>query len=243
MILIIGGTIDAVQIAGILSKEQKIMVSTTTRYGAELAKSDNVVVSQLAMDLKQMQVFFRENNITKLIDASHPFAAEVSENAMKASVLCGVQYYRYEREIEIYDDASYYSSYDEMVDYLSTTEGNILLTIGSKNVNLFSSLGVDRLIARVLPVVESLDICERAGLSPMNIIAMKGRISSELNQELIRYYNIKHVVSKDSGKSGGVPQKIDAARKTDVEMHILRRPQIEYPRKFSSIEMLISNLN
>ena len=113
----------------------------------------------------------------------------------------------------------------EAAEYLSRTEGRILLAIGSKELAAFRGLDPERLCPRVLPAQASLSACEAAGIPHRNIIAMQGPFTRELNAALIRQYGIAWLVTKDGGTVGGFPEKAAAARETGAGLIVLRRPE------------------
>lgn len=243
MIWLIGGTSDALKIADLLlANNKKVLVSTTTSYGTLLAKGSNIQIIQEKLDKGEMLAVLANYSIDTVIDASHPFANIVSQNAIAVCKQAGVRYIRFERESIEIKDLEYYNSYAQMAETLHATKGNILLTIGSKNIHQFSCLGCERIIARVLPVKESIELCEVAGLKAHQIIAMKGRMSMETNKALMVEYDIKHLITKDSGEAGGLFEKVDAAKQLGVNIHILKRPAIEYPVLYNDYKTLIHNL-
>ncbi len=243
MIWLIGGTSESIKIANLLALANlNVLVSTTTTYGAQLAALQNIKVIKKEMLLNDMLDVIKINKINTTIDASHPFAQNVSKNAIKACHKSNIQYIRFEREVTPIINGVYYNTYEQICDVLKSTNGNILFTIGSKNINQFKSLQSERLIARVLPVNDSLELCKDAGLKAHQIIAMKGRMTKDTNKAIMLEYKIKHLVTKDSGEEGGVIEKVDAANELGIKIHVLKRPSIEYPKTFQHIEDLVSHL-
>ncbi len=229
MIWVIGGTSDANKIVEMLLESGKrILVSTTTTYGSQLAQKKDVTIIQKQLTKEDMHQLLQDYNISKVVDASHPFAQLVSENAIEVCQNNNIPYVRFERKVKEYANASYYQNYDDLIQALKQTNGDILLTIGSKNISLFSTIR-DRIIARVLPVQYSIVLCENAGLKAHQILAMKGRVKTSTNIALMTEYNITHLVTKDSGEAGGMDEKIEAAKECNVNVHILNRPVINYP--------------
>ena len=80
----------------------------------------------------------------------------------------------------------------ECVELLSKLPGNILLTTGSKELHAYAAREEirERLFVRVLPGVESIEICHREQIPGKQIIAMQGPFGTELNEALIRQYDI-----------------------------------------------------
>ena len=109
------------------------------------------------------------------------------------------------------------------VEYLKSTEGNILLTTGSKELPAYAELH-NRIYARVLPMQASLDICAHSGIAPERIIAMQGPFDEEMNLDLLKMTKAKYMVTKDTGGPGGYGAKISAAKKAGVQAIIIGRP-------------------
>lgn len=238
MIWIFGGTSDANKIATSLTKSYPVIISTATGYGNKLAKETGAFVKEGRLDCTEITAEFNANKVKLVIDATHPFASEVSLNAIKACKLANLPYVRYERQSIICENAFHYCSYDEMLEALANSTGNILLTIGSNNLIRFAGLNTERLVARVLPVNESLEKCAEAGIMPHQIIATKGKFSTEMNLAFIKEYQISHIVMKESGAEGGTQEKIEAAKMADISVHILKRPEVPYPLIATNIKDL-----
>ena len=66
-----------------------------------------------------------------------------------------------------------FADYESCVQALTDTSGNILLTTGSKELAVFAPLK-ERLFVRVLPGLESIGLCEKAGIRGKQILAMQG---------------------------------------------------------------------
>jgi len=113
---------------------------------------------------------------------------------------------------------------------LDGTEGNILLTTGSKELNKFSNIKgfSDRVFARVLPSKESLELCEKAGLPSAHVFAAQGPFSALFNIAHISMVDAKWLVTKDGGNKGGFGDKVSAAINSGVKLIIIGRPpQVE----------------
>lgn len=244
MIWIIGGTSDAMQLVKLVKQkgEKSLLVSTTTKYGAQLAQQQDVTVTQQQLSQSEMQKLIDINQINLVIDASHPFAQVVSENAIAACKAKSVRYIRFERAAVPLKNGKYYSSYTEIVNELKSKKGNVFLTIGSKNLDAFNELERDRIFPRVLPVVDSIEQCDKVNIPPHQIIASKGLVSAATNKAIMVEYDIQHLVSKDSGKAGGLFEKLDAANELNIPVYILQRPQINYPEMYNDMQLLLDSM-
>jgi precorrin-6A/cobalt-precorrin-6A reductase len=243
MIWVIGGTSNASEICERLAVAGlSVVVSVTTDFGRQLSEFSGIEVVQGKLSLQGMEQLIQNYRVRLVVDASHPFATEVSTNAMLAAKTTGVPYLRFERANTRFANATYVDSYEEAVAYLADKQGNILLTTGSKFVAKFIPLGVERLYARVLSTSDSVALCEQAGLKPVNIIAMCGVGSVALNMALLNEFDIRFLVTKESGTEGGLQEKIEAAKLVNAEVIIIQRPTINYPEVYSDYDLLMARI-
>jgi precorrin-6A/cobalt-precorrin-6A reductase len=246
MIAIFAGTKDGREITEkLVEKHIPLVVFTATAYGKSLiGKDKSVKIYSHPLDKKDMEEVFVKENIKIIIDATHPYAENISKNLICVSKTTGIKYIRYERPSLVkrgQEDCRFFKRYEEILGYLMLKTGNILLTTGSNNLGVFTeNIVTDRLYARVLPVPEVINKCYELGLGPKNIIAMEGPFSRELNEAIIKSYNIKFLVTKDSGEIGGMQEKIDATRNTDCELIVLERPILNYGDTYKKIEDIVS---
>ena len=235
-VILFGGTDEGHKIADFLSEKNiSHIVCVATEYGAEILGNKNVRVGR--MTAEEMKAFFKENGAKIVVDATHPYADKVTEN-IKAS--CGCKYIRVVRE-DIGSEDFYgkcFKNVGQAVDYLKSTNGNILITTGSKEIAEFAPL-CERAFARVLPSEESLRLCLKAGFEPKRIICMQGPFSKDFNSALIRELDIKYLVTKRTGKSGGFPEKVEAAKENNTECVIIERPVQENGLTVTETEKLI----
>ncbi|MGL5507809.1 MAG: cobalt-precorrin-6A reductase [Paraclostridium sp.] len=242
MILVLGGTSDSNCICKIINELNKeYIVSVTTQYGADLVStiSKNIVISK--MNLDEMINFTKCNNITLIIDATHPYAIEVSKNAVKTADMLELDYIRYERkslvdEIE-YEKVIKVSGTKDAYDLANRIGNNIFLGTGSKTLKEYvDNLKSKKIVARVLPTVEVIKQCEDMGLNADNIVAMKGPFSESINEEIYKHYNIDLVITKESGKEGGFLEKVNAAKNLDIPIIVIIREKVDYPLLTNDIE-------
>lgn len=160
------------------------------------------------------------------VDATHPYAAQASQNIRAACGEAGTPLLRLLREESaVPEGTKIVSSASEAAEWLGGTEGNILLTTGAKELGVFAPLGGERLYPRVLPLASSLAACEESGVPGRNILALQGPFSQELNEALIRQYHIRYLVTKDGGRTGGFAEKAAAAQATGTALVLIRRPR------------------
>lgn len=243
MIWVVGGTSNATEICErLVVAGLSVVVSVTTDYGRQLSEFQGIEVVQGKLSREEMEHLIQTRGVRLIVDASHPFASEVSENAMEAAKSTGMPYLRFERANTRFESGTYVDSYEEAIAYISDKQGNILLTTGSKFVAKFIPLGVERLFARVLSTSDSVALCEQAGLKPVNVIAMCGVGSVALNLALLKEFNIRFLITKESGVEGGLQEKIEAAKLVNAEVIIIQRPAINYPEVYSDYDLLMSRI-
>ena len=159
------------------------------------------------------------------VDATHPYAVEVTKSVRRACSEAGVPHRRLLRDRSADTDALVVDSAEAAAELLADREGNILLATGMKELPAFAGISPARLYPRVLPTGDSIAACERAGIPHRNVIAMQGPFSRELNEALIRQFHIVYLVTKDGGKAGGFQEKVQAAENTGIELVLIRRPE------------------
>lgn len=234
---IFSGTTEGRLLSGKLAKLGILVhVFVATEYGSEVqGEIDGVSVHtgrKTAEDMKHAV-----ETVDLCIDATHPYAEEATKNIRKACQAAGVPYYRLKRSESrpsglAFDKAAggrmtISASSKEAVQWLRERDGNILLTTGSKELAQYAGLGAERLYPRVLPLHESIQACEAAGIPHRNIIAMQGPFGQQLNEALIRQYHIDYLVTKDGGKAGGFMEKLDAAAACGIPAVVIARPDDE----------------
>lgn len=244
MILVLGGTSDSIEICNLLNEKQvDYVISVTTAYGEELARkcTDKVILKKLT--LEDMIEYINMNNIKKIIDSTHPYAVEVSTNAIKASQVTNIKYIRFERESLIkeidYKNKYIVSDIDEACEIANKIGKNIFIGTGSKNLYLYKEkIKNKNLIPRVLPTSQVLISCEELGFNADNIIAMKGPFSVEMNEATYKQYNIDLVITKESGEAGGFLEKIKACENLNIPVIIIKRKEMSYPNTIGKIKEL-----
>ncbi len=100
MILLAGGTKDSRIIAEkLLGDNHKVIVTTATEYGGQLISNLDLEVRVAKLDLEGLENLANEMGVSQIVDATHPYAIEISNNLLKLSTILAVPYYRYERSM------------------------------------------------------------------------------------------------------------------------------------------------
>ena len=206
----------------------KAFVCVATDYGETLIPhGGNIEISAGRLDGEAMRRLFEERRFDAVIDATHPFATLVSETIQSACRDTATEYLRLNRDDGGTDaDAVYVDSIQGAADYLAGHPGNALLATGSKELKPYTDVEgyQERFYPRVLPMKASLEACEAAGFAPAHIIAMQGPFSLDMNVATLKSIGAKYLVTKESGKSGGFSEKLEAARLSGAKCVVIGRP-------------------
>ena len=235
-ILIFSGTTEGRELAEALCARQiDCMASVATEYGREVMRQqEHLVIREGRMGEPEMEELMRTGTFLAVVDATHPYAVEVTEHIKESAKKTNLPYLRLsrstaaEREIAEHEWMIHtVADTQECVELLSKLPGNILLTTGSKELHAYAAREEirERLFVRVLPGVESIEICHREQIPGKQIIAMQGPFGTELNEALIRQYDIGVLVTKESGQAGGFPEKIRAAEHTKIPVVMIQNPE------------------
>jgi precorrin-3B C17-methyltransferase len=173
-----------------------------------------------------------------VLDATHPYAVEISRNLMELCREKGIPYARYERPDEIIPGKGVHLVDDvtAAAECANRLGKRLLLTTGSKNVDPFIALFKGELFIRMLPDPDLIRQLLEKEVSPKNIIAMQGPFSLSLNKAMLADFKIDCLVTKSSGKEGGYPEKIKAAGEMGIPVVVIKRPRMDYPMAFRSAE-------
>lgn len=229
-VIIFAGTTEGRTISEYLAScKVPVTACVATEYGETLlTENEYLKVHAGRMDQEEIAAFIREKGAELVIDATHPYAAVVSENVAAACEREQVDYVRLIRgsSAESVDQAVLVGSVDEAVEYLKKTEGNILATTGSKELFKYTQIpGFEkRVFARVLSTGEVVAACEKLGFVGKNLICMQGPFSEELNIAMLHQFDCKYLVTKETGKAGGFEEKLHAAKAAGATLVLVGRP-------------------
>ena len=235
-VLIYGGTTEGRRLAEKLAEAGiPSLVLVATEYGEQMMvpgeKSGRIQVRQGRLTAAEMAALYERERPAVIVDATHPYAEAVKKNIRESREgFRQIPYYRVCRNPEVpeeRDDARYFDSTADCVRALRSVTGNILLTTGSKTLSEFCRWPDlrERLYVRVLPSVESLEICREQGIRGDRIIAMQGPFSEEMNRQMLQETHSEILVMKESGRTGGEAARIQAAEKAGATCYIIRRPR------------------
>lgn len=232
-VILFGGTTEGRLLAKHLEQLRiPTDIAVATEYGKEVLRGEvsdcRVFVGR--MDDRQMEDFIRENGGSLVIDATHPYATEVTENITRACERLSVPVKRVIREsVPFPAQTVCVDSTREAVDYLAGQKGIVLITTGSKELHYFCGFpsARERLTARILPVEQSVSLARQNGFADAQLICEAGPFSTAQNLEAIRRVHADFLLTKDTGREGGFPEKMEAAERAGIVPVVIRRPTVE----------------
>ena len=212
-----------------LKENKKILASVATELGAQMLEEYPIDVHTGRLDEAGFVRLLEENPCGRIIDASHPFAQVVSETVQAAAKTVGIPYERYERSRLHYDYDRIIAVADagEAAEYLNQLEGNVLLTTGVNTAAVYAEHvknAKERLYIRVLDTPASYEGCAKAGYPEDHVFGEMPPYTVEDNLALIAKTKASVLVSKDSGKTGGVDIKVEACQRAGIACVLIRRP-------------------
>ncbi|MBQ9135350.1 MAG: precorrin-6A reductase [Lachnospiraceae bacterium] len=201
-----------------------------TEYG-EIVLQENplVKVHKGRMNQEEMKRYIQTGDFGAVVDATHPYAEVVTQNIKNAMQDMDIPYLRLKRESNVtssYEKIHYFKDSVSCAKALEKTDGNILLTTGSKELSIFAKFidRKERLYVRVLPGIESLQLCMDCGIVGKQILALQGPFTTQMNEAMFRQYQIKCLVTKESGNAGGYQEKLDAAQNLGIPVFAIGCP-------------------
>lgn len=238
-ILVFAGTTEGRRLAELLREESGIYscVCVATDYGKDILELSHVATENQEIRAGRLNeeemTALMSSGFEMVIDSTHPYATEVTKNIRQAAEKTGLEYVRLLRpatDIKVNESEIHIvESTERAVELLNSLEGKVLLTVGSKELAAYTAVRdfKDRLYARVLPMAAVVKQCEELGFSGKNLICMQGPFSEEINIAMLKQYDCKYLVTKDTGKEGGAYEKYEAARKGGAKLIVIGRKENE----------------
>ena len=229
-LLLFAGTTEGRELAEFLDRQGvSCHVCAATEYGGQLLDEGTCghKIHSGRLDEAGMEALMRREEIRMAVDATHPYAAAVSSNIREACQKTGCRYLRLLREEEAADESCVFvDSVEEAVEYLKETEGPILAATGSKELAKYTALPDyrERVTARVLSTPEAVRESAALGFQGKNLICMQGPFGEELNYAMLLQTKARFMGTKESGKTGGFPEKHRAAKRAGTRLIVVGRP-------------------
>lgn len=250
-ILLFAGTTEGRQVAEFCAEHGiSVLACVATEYGEHLLpESGQVEVHRGRMDENAMLAMMEKESFSVAVDATHPYAVCVTENIKAACQKTGLSYVRLLRSESggAWREASsvvYRNTVQEAAAFLEGTKGPVFLTTGSKELEAFASMEdfAERVYARILPIPTMIQHAMDLGLPGSHIIGMQGPFSREMNEAMFRQAGAVYLVTKESGRTGGFSEKMEAAVSLGMTAVVIGRPAHETGVSLEEAEKLVLSL-
>ncbi|MCU9849429.1 cobalt-precorrin-6A reductase [Defluviimonas sp. WL0024] len=173
--------------------------------------------------------YLRAESITHVVDATHPFAAEMSRNAIAACAETGTPLCAYERapwQAGDGDDWTHVPDLQAAVAALPVTPARIFLAIGKQTLAGFAAKPQHHYLLRLVDPPEGA-----LPLPDAEAVIARGPFTEAGDRALLRDHRITHIVAKNAGGSGA-RAKLDAARRLGIPVILIDRPSLP-PRRIA----------
>lgn len=235
-ILILGGTAEAKALASQLaqSPDYDLRLSLAGRTKTPAEQPVPVRIGGFG-GVEGLARFIRENRIDLLIDATHPFAAQISRNAAAAAKISGIDILALRRPAWTRREDDRWQDVHDIaaaVQALDISPRRVFLTLGRQELLPFEIMKQHRYLVRSVDPVEP-----PLALPNVSYITARGPFSEADEIQLLQQHSIDLVVSKNSGGMASYG-KIAAARHLGIEVLLIARPHLPDVASAGSVKEL-----
>jgi precorrin-6A/cobalt-precorrin-6A reductase len=229
--LILGGTADASLLAAEIARAS---IDAVYSYGGRTrAPADQPLPTRIGGfgGVSGLADYIRREGITHVIDATHPFAAEMSRNTVEVCEQTGTPLIALERAPWAKapgDDWFEVADVSAAVTALPETPANIFLAIGRQHIAPFATKPQHTYTLRFV------DPPEAPLPFAADVIVSRGPFALEAELEMMRTRGIAWIVARNSG-GDGARAKIDAARMLGLPVIMISRPKLPERLRVESV--------
>lgn len=239
-ILILGGTAEARKLAERLSSDPRYRVELSLA-GRTLAPAEHAVPLRVGGfgGGEGLAEYLRANRIAMLIDATHPYAAQISANAAAASRLSGVPLLALRRapwQRQEGDRWHAVASVAAAVAALGDMPRRVFLTLGRQELLPFEAAPQHAYLIRSVDPVEP-----PLGVPDATYLTDRGPFKETQEAALLSGHGIEVIVAKNSGGPASYG-KIAAARSLEIDVVLIERPALPDVEAVGSVEAMIERL-
>ena len=223
-ILVLGGTKEAVWLAEQLSASVQVVYSLAGKTSAPILPKNCQVRSGGFGGTDGLIQHLRDNNYRAVIDATHPFAKNISRHAKEACFQEQVKFFAYQRpqwQAQEGDRWHYIPNKDNLLQVLDQDYKRALVTLGQRELDFFSALKTTTLWLRMIHPPETPHFLHHARCRH-TILAKRPPYGFDFECALIHKYALECLVTRNSG--GIRPAKLDAARSLNLPVLFLGTP-------------------
>jgi precorrin-6A/cobalt-precorrin-6A reductase len=183
--------------------------------------------------------YLRQNAMTHLIDATHPFAAQMSHHAVEAASQTQTPLVAFERapwQPMQGDLWHHVPDMAEAVAALPDAPARVFLAIGRQNLEDFATKPQHHYLLRLVDHPAALPLPQTTALIARGPFTLQGDL------DLLQSHRITHIVAKNAGGSGA-RAKLDAARALSLPVILINRPFVPDRPKVDSVPQVLAWLH
>ncbi len=235
-ILILGGTSDALKLADALSTQPDFSVIYSLAGRVEQPRLPNCETRIGGFGgVDGLSRYLTDQRIHAVVDATHPFAATITQHVEQASHQSGVPLLALVRppwtavDGDIWHEAPNLQHAADLIPHMGK---RIFLAIGRQEVSTFAPCTDAYFLIRAIEPPDD-------PLPPhRNILLARGPFHLEEELKLLRDHAIDLVVTKNSGGPATYP-KIQAARQLQIHVIMMQRPTAPQAPKVASVASIL----
>ena len=215
MILVFGGTTEGRKAVEVLEEGGSPYFYSTKTGEQDITLHHGQRIDG-ALDEEAMLTFCREHDIRLIVDAAHPFASQLHQTIAQVSESLSIPTIRYER---IYPERNSEITWIDDYSQIPRDIHSLLATTGVQSITKLKPLeaGGIRIYYRILQRESSIALALKQGASPEQLCYFEDPQDIPVEAEAI--------LLKESGISGGFPEKVKAAKTKGMRIIALKRPQ------------------
>ena len=236
-LFILGGTAEARELAARLADDSRWRVTTSLAGRTAVPKlpKGDVRIGGFG-GAAALASYIQQDEVSAVIDASHPFATRISRSAMAAAETARVPLLWLERPPWQPVDGDQWQEIGDWpeAEALLPPEARVFLAIGRQELGAFSGL-LDRffLVRMVDEPATPLPLAQHT------VILGRGPFLLDDEQAILRRHGITHVVAKNSGGAGAYA-KLEAARTLGLPVILKRRPAMLRTERATRVDDALS---
>nr|WP_315849531.1 cobalt-precorrin-6A reductase [uncultured Rhodoferax sp.] len=231
----LGGTTEASRLAQALADAQMDAIfSYAGRTESPLPQPLPVRVGGFG-GVDGLRTWLREQRISHVVDATHPFAAQMSRNAVAACAATGIPLLALERpawQSQVGDHWQHVPDIESAAQVLPKAPSRIFLAIGRQHVEPFLARSPHWFLLRLVDA--SVELPPERG----HIVLARGPFTVADDTALLQQHRITHIVAKNSGGSGA-ESKLHAARALGLPVILIDRPAIPPRPTVARVEQVL----
>ncbi len=184
--------------------------------------------------------YLRQEQVTHLVDATHPFAATMSHHAAQAAQLAGISHIMLTRPPWKAGEGDRWSHVPDIAEAVAALDGGarrVMLALGRMHVDAFVAQPQHDYLLRF---VDAPDIAPT--LPSHRLVVDRGPFTLEGDLALMREYRVELVVAKNAGGIGA-RAKLDAARVMGIPVLMIDRPPLPQAQTTHSVADVIDWLD